>query len=197
MKNVQLSLLNLLLYAAGLNAKTYKKNVPTYEIGTDAQINGNKITYNDPDCDDGLDCQTSKTCSKAGTVPSLSEDKKFFACCTPAQRLVGSPDTAFGCCAEGHDLAGDSHCGYQCCPTGFTYDGKLCKELCKGGKALVNGKCVCPKGTTENSAGTCEKTPEPGACEDGECTSGLETGNYNNERLSWQLWSRKTLIPSR
>ncbi|KAI1166441.1 cystein rich protein [Nemania serpens] len=176
MKNSQLSLLALLLWATGLDAKTYKKNIPTYEIGPGAQVKGNTITYKEPDCDDGLDCTTTKTCSKAGSVPSLSEDKKYFACCSPAQRLLGSPDTAFDCCADGHDLAGDSHCGYHCCPTGFTFDGKICKEFCKNGKALVDGKCVCPKGTTESPDGTCEKKPEPENCEDGECTSGLESG---------------------
>lgn len=197
MKNSQLSLLALLLWATGLDAKTYKKNIPTYEIGPGAQVKGNTITYKEPDCDDGLDCTTTKTCSKAGSVPSLSEDKKYFACCSPAQRLLGSPDTAFDCCADGHDLAGDSHCGYHCCPTGFTFDGKICKEFCKNGKALVDGKCVCPKGTTESPDGTCEKKPEPENCEDGECTSGLESGNYNDERLLWQLWNRKLLTPSR
>ncbi|KAI8946171.1 cystein rich protein [Xylaria longipes] len=177
MKNVQLSLLALLLYTTGLNAKTYKKNIPTYEIGSDAKINGNTITYDEPDCDDGLDCKTTKTCSKAGYSPSLSEDKKYFACCAAGQRLLGSPDTAFDCCADGHDLVGDSHGGYHCCPTGFTFDGQQCKEFCKNGKALIDGKCVCPKGTTESSDGTCEKTPdEPGKCDDGECSSGLESG---------------------
>ncbi|KAI1426123.1 cystein rich protein [Xylaria sp. FL1777] len=177
MKNMQFTLLALLLYTAGLEAKTYKKNVPTYEIGPGAKINGNTITYEDPDCDDGLDCETSKKCSNDGYTPSVSEDNKYFACCAAGQRLLGSPDTAFDCCADGHDLVGDSHCGYHCCPTGFTFDGQQCKEFCKNGKALVDGKCVCPKGTTEGDDGTCEKTPdEPGKCDDGKCSSGLESG---------------------
>ncbi|KAI0532797.1 cystein rich protein [Xylaria digitata] len=176
MKNAQLSLLILLLHATGFEAKGFTKNVPTYEIGPGAKVNGNKITYDEPDCDAGLDCSTTKTCSKAGYTPSLSEDKKYFACCAAGQRLLGSPDTAFDCCADGHDLAGNSHCGYHCCPTGFDFDGQQCKETCKNGKALIDGKCVCPKGTTENSDGTCEKKPEPEKCEPGKCTSGLESG---------------------
>ncbi|TGJ78616.1 hypothetical protein E0Z10_g10145 [Xylaria hypoxylon] len=171
MKNSQLSLLVLLFHATGFEAKGYTKNVPTYEIGPGAKINGNKITYDEPGCDDGLDCSATKACSQAGYTPSLSEDKKYFACCAAGQRLLGSPDTAFDCCADGHDLVGDSHCGYHCCPTGFTFDGQQCKELCKNGKALVDGNCVCPKGTTESPDGTCQKKPEPG-----KCTSGLESG---------------------
>ncbi|KAI8632143.1 cystein rich protein [Xylariaceae sp. FL1651] len=173
MKNSQLSLLILLFHVAGFEAKSYKKNVPTYEVGPGAKINGNKITYDDPDCDSGLDCSTSKTCNTAGSSPSLSADKKYFACCAAGQRLLGSPDTAFDCCANGHDLVGDSHCGYHCCPTGFTFDGKICKEFCKNGKALVDGKCVCPEGTTESSDGTCKEKDKP---ESTECSSGLESG---------------------
>ncbi|KAI1175607.1 hypothetical protein F4777DRAFT_578915 [Nemania sp. FL0916] len=176
MKNVQLRLLLLLLYATGLDAKSFKKNVPTYEI-SGAKVDGNKITYEEPDCDDGLDCTTTKTCSKAGYTPSLSEDKKYFACCAKGQKLQGSPDTAFDCCADGHDLAGSAKSGYRCCPTGCDFDGKACNQVCKNGKALVEGKCVCPKGTTEGEDGTCKK-PEtkPGECDDGECDSGLEAG---------------------
>lgn len=182
MKNLQLRFLALMLYTAGLEAKAYKDNVATYEIGPGAEVKDNKITYKDPDCPDGLDCTTTKTCSKTGYTPSLSEDKKYFACCAKGQRLLGSPDTAFDCCADGHDLVGSSKTGYHCCPTGFAYDGKQCKKLCENGKALVDGKCVCPKGTTETSDGTCEKKPdEPGKCDDGECSSGLESGNYNDE----------------
>ncbi|KAI0971120.1 cystein rich protein [Xylaria arbuscula] len=178
MKNVQLSLLAVLIYTAGLHAKAFKKNVPTYEIGPGAKVNGNAITYNDPDCDEGLDCKTTRSCSKSGYTPSLSDDKKYFACCAAGQRLLGSADTAFDCCAKGHDLVGDSHCGYHCCPTGFSWDGKQCKEKCKNGQALVDGKCVCPKGTTESDDGTCKKTPDEseGECDDGECSSGLESG---------------------
>lgn len=57
------------------------------------------------------------------------------------------------------------------CPTGWTYDGEICEEqndvTCSNGKALVDGKCVCPTGSAENSDGVCE--PQ-------KCTSGLETG---------------------
>ncbi|KAI1364157.1 cystein rich protein [Xylaria arbuscula] len=177
MKNAQLRLLAVMLYTAGLEAKLYKDNVPTYEIGPGAKVKGNSITYEDPDCPEGLSCMHSTTCATAGTTPSISEDKKYFACCAAGQKLLGSPDTAFDCCADGHDLVGSSKTGYHCCPTGFTYDGKICTEVCENGKTLVDGKCVCPKGTTEGSDGTCEKSPdEPGKCDDGECSSGLESG---------------------
>jgi hypothetical protein len=99
------------------------------------------------------------------------------------KRLLGIPDMVFDCCANGYDLAGDSYCGYYFCPTGFTFDGKICKELCKNGKALDDGKYVCPKGTTESLDGTCEKTPEPEKCELGTCSSGRESSKYNDERL--------------
>ncbi|KAJ2985386.1 hypothetical protein NUW58_g5557 [Xylaria curta] len=136
MRNAQLSLLVLLLQAAGSQAKGFTKNVPTYEIGAGAEINGNKIT----------------------------------------------PDTAFDCCADGHDLAGDSHCGYHCRPTDFSYDGKQCKEKCKNGKALVDGKRVCPKGTTGGKDGTCQKEsePEPRKCTPDQCTSGLKSADNGN-----------------
>ncbi|KAI3319797.1 cysteine-rich secreted protein [Xylariaceae sp. AK1471] len=176
MKNFQLSLLGLLFHAAGLDAQAHTKNVPTYAIGPGVQIDGQTITYDDPDCPIGLKCKPkTATCGTAGTAPTLSADKKYFACCAAGQRLLNTADQVFDCCASGHDLVGDSHCGYHCCPTGFSWDGKICKEFCKNGKSLVDGKCVCPKGTTENPDGTCKEEPkeEP---KDTECTSGLESG---------------------
>lgn len=102
---------------------------------------------------------------------SLSANKRFAGCCLPDQSLVGDPDSAFDCCAGGHDLAGSKETGYRCCPTGWTYDGEICEEqndvTCSNGKALVDGKCVCPTGSSESSDGVCE--PQ-------KCVSGLETG---------------------
>lgn len=168
MKNIQLSFVALLLQATSLDAKVYRKNVLTFDIGPDAKINGNTIEYSDPDCEPDLHCVTTKTCAAAGTVPTLSADKKYFACCIAGQNLLGSPDTAFDCCAPGHDLVGSTDTGYHCCPTGYTFDGKICKPVCKNGKVLVDGQCVCPDGTVDAGDGTCKPKPA--------CSSGLQSG---------------------
>ncbi|KAB8233665.1 hypothetical protein BDV23DRAFT_3594 [Aspergillus alliaceus] len=168
MKSVQLSLLALLFQASSIQAKGYKKNIPTYEVGPDAVITGNTIVYNDPDCDPGFQCKLTKTCTlPLGSVPTLTSDKKYFACCLPGLNLLGSPETAFDCCAVGHGIAGSPEVGYRCCPTGQTYDGLICKPVCQNGKVLVDGKCVCPKGTVEGPNGTCREEI---------CTSGLASG---------------------
>lgn len=168
MKNIQLTLLAVLFQVSLFEAKVYKKNVPTYDVGPDAKIDGKSITYRDPDCEEGLDCTITRSCSAAGTSPVLSADKKYFACCLPGTHLLGSPQTAFDCCADGHDLVGSPAVGYHCCPTGFEFDGTQCKEVCKNGKVLVGGKCVCPEGTVEGPDGNCKPKPK--------CSSGLETG---------------------
>ncbi|KAN0079153.1 hypothetical protein V8E54_005666 [Elaphomyces granulatus] len=168
MKTTKLSLLALLLQVSSLDAKMYKKNVLTFEVGPDAKITGNKIEYSDPDCDPSLQCLTTKSCAAAGTAPTLSADKKYFACCLAGQNLLGSPDTAFDCCASGHDLVGSPAAGYHCCPTGFTFDGQQCKPVCQNGKQLVDGKCVCPDGTVDAGDGTCKPKPP--------CDSGLQSG---------------------
>ncbi|EFZ04122.1 cysteine-rich secreted protein [Metarhizium robertsii ARSEF 23] len=168
MKNIQLTLLAVLFQVSLFEAKVYKKNVPTYDVGPDAKIDGKSITYRDPDCEEGLDCTITRSCSSAGTSPVLSADKKYFACCLPGTHLLGSPQTAFDCCADGHDLVGSPAVGYHCCPTGFEFDGTQCKEVCKNGKVLVGGKCVCPEGMVEGPDGNCKPKPK--------CTSGLETG---------------------
>lgn len=173
MKNIQLSLLALLIQASAFEAKGYKKNIPTYEVGPGAKIDGKSITYEDPDCDPGLDCTVTRSCNAAGAAPVLSADKKFFACCAAGQRLLGSPQTAFDCCADGHDLVGGADTGYHCCPTGYTFDGQNCKEVCKNGKVLVDGKCVCPEGQMEGPDGVCKDKPKPPICK-----SGLETGMF-------------------
>jgi hypothetical protein len=170
MKPSQLSLLALLLQASYIEAKVYRKNVPTFEVGPGAVITDNKIEYDDPDCDPVFECRTTKTCSTAGTVPILTENKKYFACCLKGLNLLGSPETAFDCCAAGHDLAGSGEVGYRCCPTGQTYDGLICKPVCHNGKVLVDGKCVCPKDTVEG--------PD-GACHEQICTSGLASGMFS------------------
>lgn len=169
-KTVQLSLLALLLQASSLDAKLYRKNVMTFEIIPDAKITGNKIEYSDPDCEPGLQCMTTKSCAVAGTAPTLSADKKYFACCSDGQNLLGSTDTAFDCCAASHDLAGSAETGYHCCPTGYSFDGQMCKQVCKNGKVLVDGQCVCPDGTIDVGDGTCK--PKPSV----DCSSGLQSG---------------------
>ncbi|KAK4240377.1 hypothetical protein C8A03DRAFT_13276 [Achaetomium macrosporum] len=168
-----LTLVSLLLQAVPLHAKVYEKNILVWDVSPDAQITGNEIRYNDPDCRAGMRCTSIEVCDAPGTVPTLSDDKKRFACCLEGQHLLGSPETAFDCCADGHDLAGSPQAGYHCCPTGYTYDGRLCKPVptCKNGKVLVNGQCVCPEGTVEAADGTCQTRQPTGHCE-----SGLETG---------------------
>ncbi|PHH93041.1 hypothetical protein CDD83_1743 [Cordyceps sp. RAO-2017] len=146
-----------------VQARFFKKNVPTFEVGPDAKVVGDKIEYTDPDCDPALVCYTTKSCSAPGTSPTLSGDKKFFSCCLPGQRLLGTPETAFDCCAEGHDLVGSPDVGFHCCPTGFKYDGKVCKAVCSNGKQLVDGKCVCPVDQTEGPDGVCR----PRTCDSG------------------------------
>ncbi|KAL2172343.1 hypothetical protein VTG60DRAFT_6182 [Thermothelomyces hinnuleus] len=167
-----LTLVGLLLQAIPLQAKTYEKNILVMEVSPDAKITGNEIRYNDPDCRPGMRCTRIEVCEDPGTAPTISADKKYFACCLEGQQLLGSPDTAFDCCAGGHDLVGSAVTGYHCCPIGYTYDGQLCREKCKNGKQLVNGKCVCPEGTVEAADGTCSqiRPPKP------DCSSGLETG---------------------
>jgi len=185
---IQLSILALLLQASSIDAKVYRKNVVTFEVNPDAKITGNKIEYSDPDCEPDLQCVTSKSCSAAGTAPTLSADKKYFSCCSTGQNLLGSPDTAFDCCAAGHDLAGSAEAGYHCCPTGYSFDGQICKQVCQNGKVLVNGQCVCPDGTVDAGNGTCKAKPSV------DCSSGLQSGKllqiistafYTNMRSPW------------
>ncbi|KAF7591936.1 hypothetical protein BBP40_000844 [Aspergillus hancockii] len=167
MKPAQLSLLAIFFQAAYIEAKTYKKNVPTFDVGPGAVITDNRIEYDDPDCDPVFDCRLTKTCNAPGTVPTLTDNKKYCACCLKGLSLLGTPETAFDCCAAGHELAGSGEVGYRCCPIGQTYDGLICKPVCNNGKVLVDGKCVCPKDTAEG--------PD-GACHEQICTSGLTSG---------------------
>ncbi|KAG5995429.1 hypothetical protein E4U43_003031 [Claviceps pusilla] len=170
MKSTQLSLLAMILGVSRIEAKFYKKNVSTFEIDGNITITGSKIEFNDAECDSGFKCLRSLACIGA-TKPMLTEDEKYFACCAEGQRLLGNPETAFDCCADGHDLAGGKTQGYHCCPSGFDFDGSLCKEVCKNGKVLLGGKCVCPERQVEGSDGQCVQKPKPQPCD-----SGLQTG---------------------
>jgi hypothetical protein len=105
MKTIHLGLLALALQASSIQAKIYRKNVLTFDVGPDAKVTGNKIEYSDPDCDPDVSCLTTKSCTAAGTAPTLSIDKRYFACCLAGQSLLGSPDTAFDCCAAGMTLS--------------------------------------------------------------------------------------------
>ncbi|KJZ79155.1 hypothetical protein HIM_01306 [Hirsutella minnesotensis 3608] len=167
--------LTIVASATSVHGRAFKKNVPTFEVSPDAKIIGNRIEYNDPDCDPSLSCQVTKTCTAASSLPTLTADKKFFACCLPGQRLLGTPETAFDCCAAGHDLAGSPDVGFHCCPTGSKYDGKVCKPACANGKELVNGKCVCPVGQEEGPDGDC-RAPV--------CESGLQSGKESAFHVS-------------
>ncbi|KAH8424285.1 cysteine-rich secreted protein [Aspergillus melleus] len=168
MKSLTLSLATTILLATGplATAKTYTTNIPVKEISGTWTIVGNSITWTEDGFKTSIDCDDQAGNKKL----SLSGDKKFAGCCLSGQRLVGSPDTAFDCCATGHDLAGSKDTGYICCPQGEVYDGVVCKAaepVCQNGKVLVNGECVCPKGTKEGKHGTCEVV---------KCDSGLQTG---------------------
>lgn len=172
MTNFQLKLLAAALFipfALGVRAD-FSKNIPVKEIHDGDIIdeaNGRVEIVGDGDgFVEYFSCDT-----KHGKVLALSDDRKFAACCLAGQTLLGSPDTAFDCCASGHDLAGSPEAGYRCCPTGQDFDGTKCTKpspVCRNGKVLVDGKCVCPRGTTEAADGTCKK--EAG------CDSGLTTG---------------------
>ena len=156
--------------SAAVRRDLQQKNVPVAEIDDTTIIdeNAQECVFPSP----GTDFEDTFRCSKAsGKKLTFSADKKFVACCAESQKLVGSPDTAFDCCGGGHDLAGSAATGYRCCPTGQIYDGKVCKPadpVCKNGKTLVDGKCVCPAGKVEAADGSCEKPDE--------CDSGIVTG---------------------
>lgn len=140
------------------------RNVQVAEITADAKVDFDKqeVLFDDPDSsfDLPMRCKPSQ-----GKRLTLSEDRKWAACCPPGTSLLGSQETAFDCCGAGHSLAGDEGAGYRCCPTGQVFDGDKCKKpnssdsgTCKNGRVLVNGKCVCPASTTEAPDGTCKPT---------------------------------------
>jgi hypothetical protein len=179
MKVIQFSVFTLLFSAYSCATKMHKKNVPTFEVRPGAKITGNRIEFEEPDCDSTVvECQNSQTCKAKGAAPKLSADQKYFACCLEGQHLVGNPDTAFDCCAEGHDLAGSVDTGYHCCPIGHNYDGQQCKQVCKNGKQLKDGKCVCPTDAVDTGDGTCKPKHHV------HCDSGLQTGEIKNFDIS-------------
>ena len=148
----------------------HQRNIPVAELDNTAIIDENAREYVFPSSGSGI--EEVFRCNKAsGKKLTFRADKKFVACCAESQKLVGSLETAFDCCGGSHDLVGSAKTGYGCCPTGQVYDGKVCKPadpVCNNGKALVDGKCVCPTGEVEAADGTCEKP--------GECDSGIVTG---------------------
>ncbi|PVI00594.1 hypothetical protein DM02DRAFT_526758 [Periconia macrospinosa] len=153
--------------AVGSRLKT--KNVPVIEIDADTEIleDIGEIHYKD---DPDSPFQETLRCKGARPRLSLSSDKKFATCCQPGQNLLGSKETAFDCCAAGHQVAGSKEVGYRCCPINQIWNGNVCESeavLCKNGKTMRDGVCVCPSGTKENAEGTC--------VEQG-CTSGIEAG---------------------
>ncbi|KAL5598950.1 hypothetical protein BROUX41_003731 [Berkeleyomyces rouxiae] len=108
-----------------------------------------------------------------GTKLTFSEGRKYVACCSPGELLVGSPDAAFACCGEGHDVAGSAAAGYDCCPTGQLYDGTKCsppEPVCPNGKILINGECACPANTKEGPDGLCH------IHNNDDCDSGIKEG---------------------
>ncbi|OTB09181.1 hypothetical protein M426DRAFT_34099, partial [Hypoxylon sp. CI-4A] len=96
-------------------------------------------------------------------------DKTFLACCIPGHRLLGDIHTAFDCCADGHSLTGNDRTGYRCCPVGQSYDGYQCGSVCKHGRIMVDGECVCPPGTSPAADGGCKG---PVGCDSGLTTAG-------------------------
>ncbi|PHH79204.1 hypothetical protein CDD82_2548 [Ophiocordyceps australis] len=163
MKTFTLSLVAALLNSPRFASGEKLDNVRA--IGKDAVIKGGEISW-----DSGKGWRDSFTCN-APRALSISADKKWAACCEDSNSLKGSDTTEFQCCAAGHDLAGSKATGFNCCPTGQDFDGKVCKLVCKNGKNLVDGKCVCPEGYVEAAGDTCTEKPDQGGC-----TSGLTTG---------------------
>lgn len=167
------------LFVVLLQAYLATAHVDHITVDGDIEItqNGRKIEYKQPNCkEDGpWSCQASKICNDK-RVWSLDANEDHAACCLHNQHLSGTADTEFFCCGEEHSVAGSDDAGYSCCPDGQDYDGDVCKEVCKNGKKMVDGECVCPKGTVEGDDGKCKKkkkNDDPPK----RCTSGLATGN--------------------
>lgn len=171
MTHLQLKLLAatvFLPFALGVRADFWK-NIPVREIHEGDRIDEANDRVEIPAKDGFVDYFACD--AKNGKVITLTDDKKFAACCLHGQKLLGSPETAFDCCASGHALAGKEATGYHCCPTGQDYDGSKCTNpspVCQNGKVLVDGKCACPQGTKEAADGTCKKKTG--------CDSGIMTG---------------------
>lgn len=123
---------------------------------------------------------------------------KYVACCGPDEHLSGSITHGLSCCGAGRERTGSPAQGYGCCPKGNIYEGGKCKtpkDLCRDGKHMVDGKCLCPAGTIEDKNGNCT-VPTPlsagtdrppgtfldssGQCVSKSCDSGIVTGNIPN-----------------
>lgn len=142
----------------------------------DAHVRRDKqeVLFNKPDSDFDLPLR----CKPAqGKLLTLTDDEKWAACCPPGSRLLGTINTAFDCCGEGHDLAGSKDTGWTCCPSGYEDDGTKCKDpkpLCPNGMELVDGKCVCPPGTTQAADRTCK----PNTANGGDGNGGNQAGKH-------------------
>lgn len=151
------------------------------EIGDNAVVDGNRVTWPDGPFEGSL------TCTGGDKVLSLSADKKYGTCCPTGTSLKGSTDTEWHCCGEGHDVTGSKDVGFECCLKGSTFDGKTCKreEKCPNGKQMINGRCQCPNGQEEGADGTCKPA---------ECDSGLETGMSTDLTLSSRFFAGATRL---
>ncbi|KAI9371735.1 hypothetical protein BJX61DRAFT_548090 [Aspergillus egyptiacus] len=165
--------------AAFLQAYLAAAGVPTLEVAGDVNISkdGKTIRYENPNCEPSSSwtCEASRSCN-GKRVWALNDEEDHAACCLPGQHLSGSAETDFLCCGEDHEVAGSAGVGYSCCPTGESFDGEQCAKVCKNGKQLVDGECVCPKGTTEQDDGTCKKKKKEDEKQPKKCTSGLTSG---------------------
>jgi len=140
------------------------KGVPVVELDKDQVITAETISipYDAVD-EDGFQVTSKMACPPSSPKKfTVSTDKKFVACCLPTEILAGSSDTEFRCCAKSHYLAHSEETGsYSCCPEGQAFDGTSCYvkdppvEMCKNGKKMVDGTCVCP-GETVEEGGECK-----------------------------------------
>jgi hypothetical protein len=112
---------------------------------------------------------------------TFADDKRFVACCSPGQQLLGSEATAFDCCNVGEELVGCADTGYQCCPAGMSYEectGTYKPKTCPDSEILVNSQCLCPLGTYRTPAGVCEAL---------QCSSGIQSGEFRLKRTTTRL----------
>ncbi|VBB80501.1 Putative protein of unknown function [Podospora comata] len=163
------------------------RNVQVAEItpGADIRRDKQEVLFNEPDSDFDLPLR----CKPAqGKLLTLTDDEKWAACCPPGTRLLGTINTAFDCCGEGHDLAGSKDTGWTCCLSGYEYDGTKCKDpkpLCPNGMELVDGKCICPPGTTQAADGTCK----PNTANGGNGNGGNQAGKHPSGPCSSEISS--------
>lgn len=118
----------------------------------------------------GSDFEIIFKCVDGSKQFTFAENKRFVACCTPDQQLLGSEATAFDCCNAGEELVGCAETGYVCCPAGMSYEecnGIIKPVVCPDSEILVNDQCVCPPGTFRSATGVCE---------DLQCSSGIQSG---------------------